>query len=563
VEQKAGLQAPGNFVMAIRACKENVDRGGGENAKYMYSLLDPKDEDRLTLVSGALESRALASRNRVLIHGRMPPILAFMKHVSPEQVQTGIKSLFETQLGIEVADHTYEPAIISVASSPERFHTSDTDEHNEGLTFEFKSISKQHSSRKRNRDADVRIEDKPSPSPSDAVFTERFAPHQRSKPIIPPLVDIYSDSDSEDEYNNATEFLNTVSSVDDSAKEVLGIQRDTSLEPETLDERMKPTDYRVALVDGKLQLQVEGMYSRQSYVADIEIREKAPKFLSRSDDWVKVGVHYVKKAGFENFAQEVAKRESQFQISESVTARRESDDSFADPFSTSMSAPSSSMDVEPVSESSLTEAQLRRPHVATLPDGSLQLRMRSEVSETMYTSPEAAVLTGPPADNSGAWKKIDGQEYYVKKASLDALTRLATEGELAYSKQIEEELERERNDDINALASQIQPRSPKSSVSPESSSIPLTSDSNKKGATSTYKYKEYLVKITTSLKDTENDVLDGVISFRHTKTNVHLDNKIVKLYREMPSSQTATYVKIGNFYVNKTKIDKILKSASK
>jgi hypothetical protein len=75
------------LITAIRACKENIDRGGAENAKYLYINLFTKEDgniltkaEKIELVTAALECRALSARDRVILEDRLPQILAFIEH---------------------------------------------------------------------------------------------------------------------------------------------------------------------------------------------------------------------------------------------------------------------------------------------------------------------------------------------------------------------------------------------------------------------------------------------------------------------------------------------------
>ncbi len=95
------------LITSIRACKENIDRGGAENAKYLYTRLTFKpngerytNEERANLIIGALSSRALSSRNRMILEARLPQILAFFDKFQPEEIQQDIEKLV-TGLGIK------------------------------------------------------------------------------------------------------------------------------------------------------------------------------------------------------------------------------------------------------------------------------------------------------------------------------------------------------------------------------------------------------------------------------------------------------------------------------
>lgn len=85
---------PNPLITAIRACKENIDRGGAENAKYLYVNL-PKtmsDKERMTLVTAALECRALSARERVILEARLPSVLAFIEKFNTTKKREDIKS---------------------------------------------------------------------------------------------------------------------------------------------------------------------------------------------------------------------------------------------------------------------------------------------------------------------------------------------------------------------------------------------------------------------------------------------------------------------------------------
>lgn len=107
--------SPKFVIMAIRACKENIDRGGAENAKYAYSRMgdDFTPEERDQIVVGAMESRALLARDRVILEHRMDHALSFMELIDPKDMQKDTVSLLKTQ-DIEFAkdkEPHYQPAI--------------------------------------------------------------------------------------------------------------------------------------------------------------------------------------------------------------------------------------------------------------------------------------------------------------------------------------------------------------------------------------------------------------------------------------------------------------------
>lgn len=92
----ANLTSAGNvspLIMTISACKENIDRGGMENMKYLYlrirksvksDRLLTKDEMLESLV-GFMHARSLSSRDRAILEDRIPQVLGFMELVSAEK----------------------------------------------------------------------------------------------------------------------------------------------------------------------------------------------------------------------------------------------------------------------------------------------------------------------------------------------------------------------------------------------------------------------------------------------------------------------------------------------
>lgn len=110
VQQRTGIESP--LVMAIRACKENIDRGGAENMKYLFTRLsetyDPKE--RIELVAGVMHSRALSARDRIILEDRLPQVLSFIEHISPVDFQLSMKDLLAS-LNLVVSDYAYTPAL--------------------------------------------------------------------------------------------------------------------------------------------------------------------------------------------------------------------------------------------------------------------------------------------------------------------------------------------------------------------------------------------------------------------------------------------------------------------
>lgn len=90
-------------VMAIRACKENIDRGGAENAKYLHTRLNNDAKQDNNLIVGALESRALSARNRTILDDRLPEVLSFIEHVNPSDFKDHLENILKSQ-GLELRD---------------------------------------------------------------------------------------------------------------------------------------------------------------------------------------------------------------------------------------------------------------------------------------------------------------------------------------------------------------------------------------------------------------------------------------------------------------------------
>ena len=99
------------LVTSIRACKENIDRGGAENAKYLYTRMsaDTDQKERMSLVSATLELRALLARNRKVIENRIPQVLSFVEYFTPKDIQEDELDIFEA-LGVTCEPRTFTPA---------------------------------------------------------------------------------------------------------------------------------------------------------------------------------------------------------------------------------------------------------------------------------------------------------------------------------------------------------------------------------------------------------------------------------------------------------------------
>ncbi len=96
-------------IMTINACKENIDRGGMENTKYLYNELEKNHSSNpLPLIMGAMHSRALSARDRMILKKRMPQILSYMRLISPETFQKNRKQVLSS-LGYDIEKTSYQP----------------------------------------------------------------------------------------------------------------------------------------------------------------------------------------------------------------------------------------------------------------------------------------------------------------------------------------------------------------------------------------------------------------------------------------------------------------------
>ncbi len=116
---KMGVNDP--TITTITACKENIDRGGMENMKYLYLRLKKVAEDKAELTKeeilehlvGFMNVRSLSSRDRAILKGRMEQVLPFIEMFSPENFDDTLSRVFK-KMGIK-ANYTFE-----VPSKPEQ-----------------------------------------------------------------------------------------------------------------------------------------------------------------------------------------------------------------------------------------------------------------------------------------------------------------------------------------------------------------------------------------------------------------------------------------------------------
>lgn len=95
---QTGIEEP--LVTALTACKENIDRGGMENMKYMYLRL-PFNKKPVSLIDkeeylvGVMNSRSLSARDRAILKNRMHQPLSFIEKVTPEQFNQTLTDLLQ------------------------------------------------------------------------------------------------------------------------------------------------------------------------------------------------------------------------------------------------------------------------------------------------------------------------------------------------------------------------------------------------------------------------------------------------------------------------------------
>lgn len=90
---KSGIKDP--LIQAQRACKENIDRGGAANAAYLHLRLDDTNPEKAGLVLGALHSRALGARDRMILEARLPQIRGLIKHVDSQKFREQQAAMFQ------------------------------------------------------------------------------------------------------------------------------------------------------------------------------------------------------------------------------------------------------------------------------------------------------------------------------------------------------------------------------------------------------------------------------------------------------------------------------------
>ncbi len=97
-------------------CKENIDRGAMANMLYLYlrMMLDPTHtpQQKFSLLAGAMECRAISSRDRLILSSRMPQGLDFMTYVGVSDFQEMVQKVYNNEkLGypVTVKDKQYSP----------------------------------------------------------------------------------------------------------------------------------------------------------------------------------------------------------------------------------------------------------------------------------------------------------------------------------------------------------------------------------------------------------------------------------------------------------------------
>ncbi|MCE2983287.1 MAG: hypothetical protein LW832_06945 [Parachlamydia sp.] len=111
-ETIAGRGIFGFLIMAITACKENIDRGGMENTKYLYTRLTDAmpSKEWEEMIMGAMHSRALSARDRIILSARLPQILAFMKTNQPGQFRQEMAQA-TSDMGFQLSLGDFQPFV--------------------------------------------------------------------------------------------------------------------------------------------------------------------------------------------------------------------------------------------------------------------------------------------------------------------------------------------------------------------------------------------------------------------------------------------------------------------
>lgn len=111
IYERTGNKTP--LVMTMKLCKGNLDRGGAENAKNLYTRMPSDHTQFSSTVLGAFEGRALTTCDRIILPDRLPQVLSFIELVDKKQFEQDLLNLCKG-LGISFKDNqapAFTPAL--------------------------------------------------------------------------------------------------------------------------------------------------------------------------------------------------------------------------------------------------------------------------------------------------------------------------------------------------------------------------------------------------------------------------------------------------------------------
>lgn len=93
IYERTGNKTP--LIMTMKLCKGNLDRGGAENAKNLYTRMPSDHTQFSSTVLGAFEGRALTTCDRIILPDRLPQVLSFIELVDKKQFEQDLLNLCE------------------------------------------------------------------------------------------------------------------------------------------------------------------------------------------------------------------------------------------------------------------------------------------------------------------------------------------------------------------------------------------------------------------------------------------------------------------------------------
>lgn len=97
-------------IMAIRACKENKDRGGAHNLKDLFVNFQGDPEEKVTLLAALQNYRALAAGDTTILEHRIEPIWAFFEFVDPDACRQEVAEFLTDSFKKDVSVATFNPS---------------------------------------------------------------------------------------------------------------------------------------------------------------------------------------------------------------------------------------------------------------------------------------------------------------------------------------------------------------------------------------------------------------------------------------------------------------------